>query len=224
MRGRILTRSHVPLPTTLGSRRGWYDVGALSFADGVAVDSFADGFGNGNTLSQATGIKQPLYRASGGPKGRPALLFDGTDDSLQNASAMPATQPYSIYCVCKQNTAANKVPFSCNTNAIVYTFTATTGRINAGADVIFNCVITNWTLLGVVFNGASSVINVNGVETTGNPGTGGAARLSMGCYSTGGFEWAGLIAELVTFSAAHDVNERRTMMRYLSRKYGIAIT
>lgn len=220
----ILAKRPVSLPTTFGSRRGWYPADGLSFANGAAVDACADAFGNGNALSQASGTLQPLYRANGGPNGRPALEFDGTDDNLSNASGVIDAQPYTVLCVCKGDVAANRVPWSLNTNAFLYSFTSTTGKLNAGSDVTFNCVVTNWNIFGVVLNGASSFINVNGVVTTGNAGTGHSPRLSMGCYgNASGFYWDGMVAELITYSAAFDQSDVQRLVRYLSQKYAIQV-
>ena len=51
--------------------------------DGNAVSSWRDYSGNGYDLSQGTGTKQPLYRASfANLNGQPAVQFDGSNDFL----------------------------------------------------------------------------------------------------------------------------------------------
>lgn len=60
--------------------------------DGNAVTDWTDGSGNGRDLTQGTGTKRPLYRASvAALNGQPALEFDGTDDFLQTASSFTVT-------------------------------------------------------------------------------------------------------------------------------------
>lgn len=66
---------------------GWTNPG-----DGSGVTTWDDATTNGRDLTQATGTKRPLYRASvAALGGRPALEFDGTDDFLQTASAFTVT-------------------------------------------------------------------------------------------------------------------------------------
>lgn len=49
--------------------------------DGHAVGTWSDAI-SGCDFVQATGSKQPLYRATGGSNSRPAVEFDGNDDNL----------------------------------------------------------------------------------------------------------------------------------------------
>ncbi|MDQ3106307.1 MAG: LamG domain-containing protein [Actinomycetota bacterium] len=66
----------------------WLKADAITpVADGTAVATWADSSGNGRDVTQATGGKQPLYKvAVPGLGGKPALRFDGTDDTLVNAA------------------------------------------------------------------------------------------------------------------------------------------
>lgn len=54
----------------------------LALANGAAVSSWSEHYGSGLTATQATGTKQPTYVASSSMGGKPAVRFDGTDDSL----------------------------------------------------------------------------------------------------------------------------------------------
>lgn len=66
---------------------GWTNPG-----DGNAVTTWDDATANGRDVTQATGTKRPLYRASvAALNGQPALEFDGTDDFLQTVSAFTVT-------------------------------------------------------------------------------------------------------------------------------------
>lgn len=65
--------------------------------DGNAVSSWRDGSGNGNTLAQGTGSKQPLFRSSvTNLNGKAGVDFDGTDDILTYASGPVITQACSV--------------------------------------------------------------------------------------------------------------------------------
>lgn len=63
----------------------WLDATQLGLSDGASVSSFTDLSGNGNHFIQATGSKQPVFRATG-INGRGAVEGDGVDDTLALAS------------------------------------------------------------------------------------------------------------------------------------------
>lgn len=55
--------------------------------DAAAVSAWANKGSAGGTFSQGTGGNQPLWKRSAAHNGRPAVLFDGTDDYLDFGSA-----------------------------------------------------------------------------------------------------------------------------------------
>jgi len=73
-------------PAGLSGLSLWLDASQLTgIADGGAVASWTDFSGSSRHAVQATGTKQPIYRSSGAlitPGGKPALQFDGVDDSV----------------------------------------------------------------------------------------------------------------------------------------------
>lgn len=65
--------------------------------DGNAVSSWRDASGHGFHATQATGTKQPIYRAaSAGMNGKPVVSFDGVDDFLQTVAWPFIGQPNEI--------------------------------------------------------------------------------------------------------------------------------
>jgi hypothetical protein len=58
----------------------WYKTESLAVGDGNPVSQWDDSSGNGNHVTQGTGSKQPIYRASG-INGRPALEFSKANDT-----------------------------------------------------------------------------------------------------------------------------------------------
>lgn len=76
-------------PGVASTRAVWWATD-LSVSDGAAVSSWVDRV-NGFTVSQATSARRPTFDADG-LNGRPALLFDGSDDFLGlNASGALST-------------------------------------------------------------------------------------------------------------------------------------
>src|SRR6185436_20066173 len=87
--------STVLRPSSYGTLRAWYDASQESFSEGDAVGTFTDRSGNGYHLTQATGSKKPLYKLNVA-NGRPALSFDGSNDTSATASFGATTQPVTV--------------------------------------------------------------------------------------------------------------------------------
>ena len=96
----------------VGAVAAWVADDASAAGDGNAVASWIDRVSSLD-LAQATGTKQPLYRASG-IGGEPALEFDGTDDLLRLAAAdaLSAASSGHVFAVILQDTSASDVVWS----------------------------------------------------------------------------------------------------------------
>lgn len=96
----------------------WVADDCSSVGDGAAVSSWVDRKNNLN-LAQATGTKQPLYRASGIGTA-PAIDFDGTDDLLvyAAANAVSTAQSGHIFAVIRGDatTAAREDAIACTSD------------------------------------------------------------------------------------------------------------
>lgn len=81
-----------PLPT-VANLALWYDASKISgLSDGMSVAQWDDLSGGANHAVQATGTRQPLYKANI-QNGRAGLLFDSVDDNLRTALAFTANVP-----------------------------------------------------------------------------------------------------------------------------------
>ena len=89
-------------PASIAGLSAWYkaDAGTSTTTDGAADSQWDDQSGNANHLSQATGAKQPVYKAAI-QNGLPVLRHDNTDDGLFNSLAVPTT--FSLFCVYSTN-------------------------------------------------------------------------------------------------------------------------
>lgn len=76
----------------------------LALADGAAVSSFPSSVG-AYTAVQATGIKQPLFRATGGPNGVACIEFDGSNDGITIANFVMNSH-CTVMAVYKKTTAS----------------------------------------------------------------------------------------------------------------------
>jgi len=208
-------------PLTLSPRLWYKPAGLSSLSNNDPIGTWTDASGNGSDATQATGTAKPTYKSSGGPGGSAYADFDGGDflASPSIAWALPIT----VGIVCKLPTPANKVAFSRGTNLLLYSFNGSSGKINDGTDLTFSVTISNWNYIIAVFNGASSVINCLGTETSGNAGSNNPATGSfqMGRYSTGGFEWVGQIAEMIVIPSALSAGQRANLASYFAATYGL---
>ena len=59
---------------------------SLALADGANVSSWAIGGSLGGTVTQGTAASQPTYQTAETPTGKPAVLFDGTNDALARST------------------------------------------------------------------------------------------------------------------------------------------
>lgn len=82
------------LPTQVGTPIVWYAAESLSgLADNSPVASWPDSSNTGAPAEQATADKRPLYKASGGPGGRPYVVSDGSNDALKGAASSALELP-----------------------------------------------------------------------------------------------------------------------------------
>ncbi|MHB9131956.1 MAG: alpha-amylase family protein [Armatimonadota bacterium] len=89
-------------PTDLPGLKLWVraDAGVTKDAEG-RVSRWADGTGNGNDFAQATPGLQPVL-VENAANGKPAIRFDGVDDGLALATAIPVSGK-SVFAVVKWN-------------------------------------------------------------------------------------------------------------------------
>lgn len=78
-------------PKTISGIKLWFAAHRLTgLNDGDAVGTWPDLSGNGYDVTQATAANKPLYKTNIF-NGQPALLFDGTNDYLENTTVNPFT-------------------------------------------------------------------------------------------------------------------------------------
>ena len=149
--------------------------------------------------------------------------FYGTGGQLGSNGSFTLSQPMTIYFV------GQAITF----NASTFLFDgASSGRvvIYAGAQLFAGgefvatnraSAVPNPHVMVAVVNGASSSIILNGVTTTGNPGTNSFGGIRLSSRNTGGDPYIGHICELLIFSGAHTDAQTQLMTGYLNSKWGL---
>ena len=160
-------------------------------ADGAAVSSWRDGSGNGRTAVQATGSKQPTFRASVATlNNRPGVEFDGSADTISAPAFTAVPQPYTLVIVARVITLSPDAYLAgVNTSGASggplvrssggYKWAYYFGSLAVGAVP----ADTNPHIFEMVVNGASSELRVDGtVVVSGNSGAVQANTLHVASY------------------------------------------
>lgn len=149
--------------------------------------------------------------------------FYGTGGQLGSNGSFTLSQPMTIYFVGQAITY----------NASTFLFDGASGGrvvIYAGAQLFAGgefvatnraSAVPNPHVMVAVVNGASSSIILNGVTTTGNPGTNSFGGIRLSSRNTGGDPYIGHICELLIFSGAHTDAQTQLMTGYLNSKWGL---
>lgn len=221
---------------------GWSELNCLSALPGLtlwldaqsiglgAASAWTDKSGNGNNAVQANGANQPVNTANQ-INGKPALIFDGTNDYLAtNAFTGGNLTTSTIFIVAKRavsgvgSAGMYLVDGIDGTNRqAILSADATQYYLQYGGDVLTSSTVASVLphVHCAVFNGASSNYYVDGVSViSGNAGSNQLAGLTIGArYSTSNF-FNGSMAEVITFNRALSNTERLLINQYLDNKWG----
>lgn len=206
------------LPSDLEGLQLWCKYNSGITVTGAGVSQWDDVSGNANHLKQGTDGNRPDKQSDG------SILFNGTADYLR-ADAFTLEQPETIYLLGRQ------VTWTLNDN-IMDGNTANTGQLFQSAitpDIkmfagsvgaaVGGWVVNEYAILIALFNGVSSVFQINnGTATTVNPGAGDMGGFTLGLRGdeAGGFGNI-QVKEVAIFSTAHDAATRLQMTAYLAQ-------
>lgn len=217
----------------------WYDANAYVGSDGAAVSTVTDSSGNGNTLSQGTANKKPLYKINI-RNGKPAFLFDGSNDTLSAGSSLVNhTTTKTFFAVGMQTSVADQVFFA---NDISGNGTNLKFRNNAGTQQLRSVIgqkvfdtntsigANTWAYYTVLQNATDSVsgttihrANGSVIGTSSSTTTVNSAAFNMFIGSTvdTGEYLNGYIAELLFCEGALSSTQYLEVELYLKSKYGL---
>jgi hypothetical protein len=196
----------------------WWQLGEGLTQAGGKASAWADQTGNGYTLIQATGVSQPVVEADG------SLTFDGSNDWMfVNPIFAAIPQPFTLYALLKQitNPGDRFLVDMRNGSVALYCLGVTTQpTIATDAQSVTGAAMGNaWGTVAGVYDGASSVINVNGAEVTGALTDDAGHQITA--FGIGGLAGSGALpsntrfAEIILYSVAHDASDRADVITYL---------
>lgn len=230
-------------PDQLAGIRVWFKAESLNLADNAAVASWADSSGLGIVAAQATGTQQPLYVASA-INGKPAVRFDGVNDSLLFTTPHLDLTNKTIFVVGKARVSLNAVRlFLGNSSANYYVGGAGGNKtVTSHSNMALAQVFYSPTLLSFP-SGQFAILSyrwsVSGPSVSVSHYIGGSLsgtlsntqghhpdpfnNWSLGALFSGDTAncWDGEIAELIVYDTALTDANRGKVENYLKQKYGI---
>jgi hypothetical protein len=223
-------------PRQLGIMQAWYRADAVTaLADGDPVASWVDSTANARTLAQSTADYRPAYKVSI-QNGRPAIRFDGTNDTL--TGAFGGSLQFTVFSVQRPDiftpyeTIYMALAIGYNVWAL-YPTAAPQTRLSFGFDVLegssyyypWHASSTTVPELWTVRYDQSwwrSWVNGGALDAqaeTRPPYTG--TVLAVGAWWQGFRHLDGDIFELAFFAEALSDRDRQRVERYLARKWGL---
>lgn len=195
-------------------------------ADGGAVSSWRNGGSVGGDLVQATGTKQPTYRASTAAfNNQPTVQGDGTDDFLMATVAVIA-QPVWVVLVAAHGAVKKTLFDGSSSLQLVYDGGSPRYFLFAGTALDSGDIIdTNPHLHVCTFNGASSGYTLDGVQiASGNAGTNTTNRFTLLSRNNGSDSSSGSIAYAAIFDTDPTaLPEWATFKAWVASTYGITV-
>lgn len=244
-------------PNQIPSLQLWYDASVSSTStmltgsglaptNGQAVKSWIDKLGNGRNADQATGSRQPIWRASQ-QNSQGALQFDGTNDTyslnpIPWALSLPGQTTYTVV---KLNAIADQMHVhATNTGGFTFNISGTNWAVEtAGAIAVSGQAAntTGYAYLGQIFDGTQNNVDItlqnnarvkfryNGVpqsltfSTNANATTSGSANtLNVGSDDAGNANFLnGYVGEMMIWTRTLNATEIAQVETYLSNKWGI---
>lgn len=195
----------------------------LTATVGLTVVTIYDQSGNANDLTQATGSTQPVFLVNAINTTKPVLACNGTR-YLAKASVTSTAQPLSTTGVAIRTGGTGgftEIGASSTSNTMQFggSNSANTWYIFSNSIVTRTVTDNAWHAAQGVFNGASSVLNVDGSETSGNVSNLGAlANMGLCAFASGSGIWVGNVTEFgwwpVGFSSGNRSSLRSNQSAY----------
>jgi len=180
------------------------------------VKQWWDQSGNARHAAAAADANEPKIVDSGVvilKEGKPALLFDGTNDYMDAASVI-VSQPDTVFAVVNRVTSISTHVFDgITTRQVLLVNTINQETFFAGTAVASASLAATGesVLYSVFFNGAASSMYRNGVNiASGDVGTNSLSGLRIGAFSPTGANHDGAIQELIIYPS--DLSSQRELI------------
>ena len=216
----------------------WLEADTLSaLSDSDPITSWADSSGKTNTATQGTATAEPTYQ-SAGLNGRPAAIFDATNDHLDTANSVVIGTTESVFFATDVTSAGGDKAFLGNAGNGNYTLrdrgNGSTGwNLGGFSDGVTSvrsapAIGTSPAILSGVRSIAGDTIALFGNGSTLKSTTHSSGNIT-GSYivgARGGTSefFNGALGEIITYNTNVNSAERTLVENYLSSKFDIAIS
>jgi hypothetical protein len=207
------------------------------YAIGTAIASWPDiSGGSAADMAQATDAAKPLY-VSSATNGRPALRFDGSNDTM--TAAIAADTSHTLFVVAKKVSAVGATTkdligyhnFSqLYANSGVHATSYNWFQQQDGSNVagVGSITAADWHVITLRLNSASSMdIGADGAAVQNfdpHDEVSTSTTLAL-CSNTAGANFGDYdVAEVILYDTALSALDRARVERYLANKYGITVT
>lgn len=219
-------------PTSLPNLGFWYDAAdpaTITVATGVS--QWDDKSGNARHLLQGTGANQPAT-GTRTQNNRNVIDFDGTNDTLVTTATWTYGHQWTIYIVAKSDDGADSTIqhlFDGESAATAYgrliKNSTNVWRVRDGSNVDRGTPDTSAHLFTVQFNGASSLLRIDGAQVgaAGDAGSNsGTVGLRLGADPNGPTSYFdGWIAEMFGYPVVHTAAQMASPEAKLRAKWAV---
>jgi hypothetical protein len=228
-------------PSDIAGLHVWFDINKGLFTDGAETTPVtADGdrvgawksqtLGGGSTfdLVQYSNSIRPTYK-TGIINGKPAILFNGSDQFLGSTAAFSKAQPNTTFIVLKMITTGAYHGITDGDATARWAYEEYPGGrwgiwVTSGADIDLAAVDTNWNIWTVLWKGASTKygFNTGTLSASGNIGSGFMGGMKLGVE---GSAYANMyVSEFLWYNAELAAGDLSKVVNYLGTKYGITVS
>lgn len=203
----------------------WTKIDTGLILNGTKVVEWQDVSGNGNHISQANAIRQPVFIDSV-HNNYGSVLFDGTNDFLK-ANSFPLNQPTTIFLVFRNEDNSNNSYYFDGNLVNSMRFSKSGGQYTLYAGSFFNTPLSfspDYNIITSCFNGGQSFVREDLVQTTnGNPGVSSGDGFTiggLGIITTNPVNYAKFYcSEILIFNDSLSSESIDTIEAYLKNKY-----
>jgi len=236
------------LPTDISGLKLWLDASAITgVSDGGTITTWPDMSGNGYDATQATASAKPVFKTNilnGKPvvraNGSKSMFLSSGLDMLRKApgvtifavaklDAVGADSQYIFYAARGGGDAPRAA--LCYHNSV---FALRYRRLDSDSTSTLSgaAADTDWHIHGALldFSTGFSGIYIDAAESnTGSPSTGlfsdtSSSAIAIFSDDHSNYRWNGDIAEIIVYNTALSADDIQKINKYLSQKYGIALS
>jgi len=191
--------------TDVAGIKFWLKIETLSgTTNGANVTAWNDSSANGVNYTGAANL--PTYSTTSGPSGGPAVVF--ASGQFLNSAAQTQTQPFTFFLITQATlTAITEGVWgtAATTNISASTSTIPQFTINAGSTLAGGTPDGAWHTWAAIFNGASSVLYIDGgaAKASGAAGSNAFSSATMTIGKIGGvINYVGNSTDYLLYSGA----------------------